>query len=235
MLDTIISWLNGTRDYNMGAAIYNVVGENHAFKKLFSTGYTLYNNFKLQEELQSICNKLKASSKQSHTIAVGSKYNLEEKKFTKTTENSNPELYEVQKNSTNKFYKEVMNKRAVLFSMVPDDQYTNYNTPDLIKAREQLCLEIVEGYNNVSKDYDKLDFIKANGHLPELNNAVKEDVEAFVNNLSDFEVKPMLDNARKAKNKLVIKEQTPERLSLIQAHQQKIILLEKRWHSLQQK
>lgn len=262
MLDTLKAWLNGTREYNTGVQLYNHLGKDEKLMALFAQGKTLYSNFRLQEELRVICQELKKSKKETATppVATGEaitspepaklkhgylpKHKAEE--FNETlsaiTEqvaaiaNSisppNPELYSACLAEAKTEYKEAMNKRAVLFSMVPDNKFEDPNRPDLVASRKDLALEVVSRYNNASELYDRADHVKLHGRLPDQE---AEDIENEVAELQDHEVKPALDNARKAFNKLKGKEQTAERIALMQKHETKIKALEKRWLSLKQK
>lgn len=259
MLDTLRAWLNGTREYNTGVSLYDLLGTDTKLKALFKQGYTLWNNYRLQEELKAICDTLKkkqakeliakstklknvrnsvpAFSKEFHELEKPIKEvdqllaNITDIASTiaKHVSPPNPELYAASKLEADKIYKAAMNKRAVLFSMIPSDKYSQHNTPDLMEARRKLCLEVVSGYNHASELYDQADHVKLFGELPDQDDP---GIEEEVANLPDFEVKPALDNARKALNKLKGRDQTAERVVLIQNHQLRIKKLEERWHSL---
>ncbi len=269
MLDTLKAWLNGTREYNTGVAIYKTIGTDEKLKALFAQGQTLYANFRLQEELRLICTELKkqkqanpATPAENSIKALNTKANTlkseraavkaHRKEFNELTKDltsaiasindqvnaiantispPNPDLYKACKAEADAMYKQAMNKRAVLFSMVPDNRFEDPNKPDLVAGRKDLALEVIRLYNLASELYDRADHVKLHGRLPDQE---AEDIENEVAELQDHEVKPALDNARKAKNKLKGKELTAERIALIQKHDQKIKALEERWHSLKQ-
>ncbi len=256
MLDTLKAWLNGTREFNTGAQLYNHLGKDQKLKALFAQGYTLYNNYRLQEELKAICADLKREKKATATtppVATGdasklkhgylpkqkaeelneiiSSMNNQVTVITNSINPPNPELYKACKAEADALYKEAMNKRAVLFSMVPDNKYEDPNRTDLVASRKDLALEVVRLYNRASELYDRADHVKLHGRLPDQETV---DLEEEIAQLLDHEVKPTLDNARKAYNKLKGKEQTAERLALMQKHEAKIKALEERWHSLKQ-
>lgn len=246
MLETLRAWLNGTRDYNMGVLLYDIVGTDEQLKKLFGQGFSRWNNYRLQDELTKICTDLKSKQhattvKKPGICGPGKKQVKEEldiliknisetaEAIAKTISPPNPELYTASKADADKAYKEAMNKRAVLFSMLPSDAYSDHNRADLIEARRQYCLDVVKKYNHASELYDQADFVKLQGRLPDQEEpAIDEEVA----NLEDFEVKAVLDNARKAYNKLKGREQNAERVALMQKHKLKIEKLEERWHSL---
>ena len=255
MLETLRAWLNGTRDFKTGASLYNILGSDQKLKALFSQGHSLYNNFRLQEELTSIFNALKKKENGTtfHSKLAPSspkKRPAEEKKagdensaifadinktlttLSKMVSVPNPELYKACLDNADRLYKEVMNKRAVLFSMIPANKYEDPNRPDLVASRSALTIEVVKLYNKVSELYDLADYVKLHGALP--NQKTVPDFDEELKNLPDHEVKNALDNARKACRKLEKKEETPDRVILIQQHLSKIEKLEERWLSLKQ-
>ena len=248
MLETLKAWLNGTRDYNTGASIYNLLGTDEKLKALFAEGHSLYNNYRLQEELKTICKNLKKEKNGSAKISKTAKATIKEIKPTEEKADEldtmlsaiadtaaaiakhisppNPELLKASKVEADKAYKEAMNKRAVLFAMLPTDKYSNHNSQDLVEARRKLCLEVVAGYNHASELYDQADHVKLFGKLPDQKDPGIEDEVA---KLEDFQVKEALNNARKARNKLKDKEQTSDRVVLMQNHDLRIKKLEERW------
>jgi hypothetical protein len=141
----------------------------------------------------------------------------------------NEELWLACKKQADTLYKTIMNKRAELFALGRMDDMTDPNAPDRIEARRQLALDVVTGYEEVSLLYEKADYVKLHGKLPEVKPPEKEpDVE----DLPDHLVKQTLDNLRKNYNKIKNREQTPERVALLQKHESNIKKLEERWHSL---
>lgn len=232
----------------MGAAIYNKIGTNEPLKALFNSGHTSWNNWKLQEELTAIYNDLKNKKDAVCKIknlnnqkAAATPYSDEFKKLDAQLQEvtaaakidtviPNPQLYEACKQEADKLYKEKMNKRAVLFSMVPADEYGDPNRPDLVEARSRLCIDIVDLDIRSSKLYERADYVKKYGRLP--NDVPAPDDEHAFEDLPDHLVKQTLDNERKAYNKLKNKEQTAERVLLMQKHARHIKLLEAKWHLL---
>ena len=238
MLETVKAWLNGTRDYNTGALLYNIVGTDHQLKQLFAQGHNMWNNYRLQEEMLKICEALK-NGQQPVTVVKTDEKEANERllsnitdtieQIAKTINPPNPELYNASLEDAKRVYKGAMNKRAVVFSMIPTDKYSHINRPDLVEARRKLCLDAVKEYNEASALFDQADYVKLQGKLPDEPDASVDDEVA---GLEDYEVKPALDNARKAYNKLKGREQTADRVALMQKHKAKIEKLEERWHSL---
>lgn len=248
MLDTLRAWLNGTRDYNTGAELYKILGTDEKLKALFAQGHNLYRNFRLQEELLAICTQLKEQKNIDNNSKVlksakkgtGRADQLDEMltsitdqvaKIAKTISPANPELYTACKLEADKLYKEAMNKRAVLFSMIPSNKYEDANRQDLVAGRKDLALQVVKLYNRASELYDRADHVKLYGRLPDQDEPGEDETAQ----LQDHEVKAALDNARKAYNKLKGKEQTAERIVLMQKHELNIEKLEARWLSLKLK
>ncbi|MEP7111200.1 MAG: hypothetical protein ABI760_24605 [Ferruginibacter sp.] len=246
MLDTLRAWLNGTREYNLGASLYFQLGENNDLKAIFNKGFSPYCYKRLQAELLKICISLKSEMNPGHINEKPKPAHIidEETTISKNTvlkdptettdnnypppENANSELYTACKLEADNTYKQAMNHRAVLFSMVPSELYEDPNRPDLVEQRSKLCIRVVNLYNQASDLYDKADFVRINGILPEVaKNTIDE-----IDNIPDHLVKSKLDNLRKNYNKTKKREQTPERISLLQKHQSDILKLEKRWLSL---
>ena len=140
----------------------------------------------------------------------------------------NPELYTACKIQADNLYKEVMNKRAELFSLARPDISSDPNFPDKIEARRELALDVVEGFKEVSNLYDRADFVKIHGYLPGSPDPESSEAEEIPDHL----VKQTLDNLRKNVSKTRRKEITPERTLKIQNWEAQIKILEARWHSL---
>lgn len=239
MLETIRAWLNGTREYYTGVVLYSKMGSDTSLLNLLKKGETPYTADRLLQEMLSICNELK-SQKNDPANPVQSPVGVPDNEPTGNQcapregnvhreLHHNPELYVACKALADKTYKEVMNLRAELFALARADDYTDPNTPDKIKAREKLAVIVVLGFQKVSLLYNRADYVKKHGRLPDQNDEQEEnDYDA----LPDHLVKGALDNLRKNVNKMKKREQTPERLALIQKHQSNIQKLETRWRLL---
>lgn len=242
MRDTLKAWLNGTRDYTIGVSLYNAVGSNDKLKSLFSSGYTMYNNYRLQEELRLAYDRMKAT-KLSREIKIASAIvdtafgvaNAVRDVCDSDEPEDNPiskELWAATKYQADFHYKQAMNARAVLFSAVPATA-GEFNRPDLVAARAELCLLVLSEHKKASEYYDKADYALKNGKLPDSQDI--PDLAAEIAAIPDIHVKQSLDNARKARNKIKDREQTPERVQLLHNHNERIKLLEERWLCLKQK
>jgi hypothetical protein len=107
-------------------------------------------------------------------------------------------------------YKELMNKRAVLFSNCSFEKQFNENSKEAIATRKQLALDIVKDQYPVNENYFNFNQYKETGVLP--------NVEIALNDVPD---NPILlhrkyDNERKNLNKLLNKEPNLERIKLIE-------------------
>ena len=250
MLEQLRDWLNGNREFYAGVILYRKVGTNEALLKLFGNGKTAFAEKRLEKELLNICEELKGAQKPQVSTKKpqdSPKKPQDEVRATKTNVHgsvisvgaeSNEEntgdnkIHEACKLEADKRYKEVMNNRAHLFALANAEDFEDVNAPDKIQARQSLAIGVVQGYQFASQLYDKADYVKQHGRLP---NQEQPEEPADYAHLPAELVKPTLDNKRKAVSKLRHKEQTPERIALIQQHEKDIKILEERWHSLKPK
>jgi len=77
MLNTLRAWLNGSREYFSGVALFSQLSDNAALVALFKKGPTPYTSKRLPEELLEICYQLKSknetnSDRHSNRITDGS-------------------------------------------------------------------------------------------------------------------------------------------------------------------
>ena len=231
MLETLRAWLNSNRNYFTGVALYAELGGNKDLLNVLQHGPNDFRVRRLNEELLSICNKMKSVDPGTKTADPDTRpgtapvNQLPNKPV-------NEDLYLACKSEADLAYKKVMNDRAVLFALAKEsaEDFTDPNMPDKVQAREKLAIDVVIGFQKVSELYDRAAYVKENGRLPE----TKDQSDSEYDNIPDSLVKQQLDNARKAFNKLKVKEPTPERIELMQRHQINIKKLENKWHSLKQ-
>ena len=239
MLETLRSWLNGTREYYTGVALFNILCDNPELRAFYALGKTTETYKSLQAELKSICETLK---EKQH----GSKKTAEQKEqrnsivhtsketgspSEKVSFESDSDLYTSCKRAADDVYKEAMNKRAVLFSTVPENEMEDPNRQDLVAGRCKLAVDVVSLYNNASRLYEKADFVKRHGRLP---GDIEPSGEKY-EDLADHQVKQALDNLRKNILKIQKREQTPERITLLLKHNADYAKLNDRWLSLKLK
>ncbi len=222
----------------MGVALFALVSKDKQLHTTFAAGFSLNNNWRLQEEMLKIFEELNRKPEPVNPPVIKKKTDAETQvaEILQTAQaiqslvtNANPELHQLCLDKAKTSYKKVMNDRAVVFYMVPSDMYDNPNRPDLVAARRQLCLDVVRGYQEASKLYDEADNVKLYGQL--------EDAEITAQNsyddIPDILVNKELNNARKNLSKINGKEKTPGRVIKKQILEQKIKILSERWLSLQ--
>lgn len=214
MLEQLRNWLNGDRDFFIGVALYEMHGDNHSLLELLKKGKTDFVYKKLQDALLKICIELK--SKRS----TGSEKIIEKKEHAP----ENKTLHDAALKEAFLLYKEAMNDRAILFASVDNLDFEDPNRADLIAQRSKPAIDLVIKFNRVSELYDRADYVRENGRLPDHEESSNE-FEA----LPDQFVKAALDNARKARNKLKVKEPNAKRVALLQKHELIIEKLEKQW------
>lgn len=264
MIQPLRAWLNGTRDYYTGLAIYaqlspdenllNVLrkGPNDfRTKHLLEVLLEAYHHLKNSKPAEKIAQNANLIARNADLIAPNTNKTTPDAKTTNSLgtktkgaeagpiknadqrateiQPANPDLYNACKLEADHKYKEVMNKRAVLFKMVNVEGFEDPNVPAKIHARAQLAIEVVQGWQTVSQLYDRANYVKLHGRLPDGGEDINE---PEYDHLPDHLVKLRLDNARKAYNKLKKKEATPERVALMQKHEENISKLEKQWRSL---
>jgi hypothetical protein len=231
MLKTLQSWLNGNRNYTVGVEIFAVLSSDKSLIKTFRSGQTLNNNWRLQEEMKALFYQIKKKQAVEKVTVIAAD-TIVTSFAARNPNNYNTDIYDACKLEADNMYKESMNKRAVLFSLLPADIYQDPNRPDLILQRSKLSVEVVELYNKASALYDKANYVLKNGRLPGTDK--EEEQETDYSDLPDFKVKPALDNLRKNINKIKSRPQTPERISLLIKHEANLKILEEKWHLLKQ-
>lgn len=254
MLEALRLWLNGNRDYWPGVILYAQCEPDTRLIALMKKGKTDFTTKRLYEELLAECNRLKATdnasdnarsntsngnaepnkqSTQNQIASITSK-SITNTKSTITAEPPiepvNPTLYQACKLKADNMYKEAMNLRAVLFGEATVQGYEDVNRPDLVQKRSKKSVDVVVLFNRASKLYEIADYVKLHGRLP--NEEAEHDEATEMNAVPDELVKSTLDNLRKNFNKMKKREQTPERIALIQKHEANIKKLEARWHLL---
>ena len=213
MINSIKKWLDEGRHYWKGVVIYsNIPNHDRVFVLRFKKNRTDENEKILCELIKNYYQKIKAES-------ILEMPNINEVK----KEIQEDELYLSCKAQADSFYKDVMNKRAVLFSLSKKKSCTQ----EEMEQRRNLALDIVDGFKKVSELYDKADYVKTHKQLPCIKIKSKD-------KMPDFMVYFNLENARKNMNKLQKLSKTPERIQAISELSIKLEQLKKRWLSLRQ-
>lgn len=260
MLRTLQAWLNGTRHYRIGVELLKLFSKDQALLTSLAKGESLYNKWKLQEELTNICKNLKSNNDTKATILSPTTQagirpvdkTAEEKVLTgkntdeltqltseifnttaailKNIKIANPELHKACLAKAKLVYKQAMNERAKLFDKIPADKYTDVNRPDLVQARSDQAILVCKLFNEASQLFDDADFVKLHGVLPTADK-IADEINPY-EKLKDHELTRALDNLRKNINKIKKREQTPKRIALLQKRSVHLKYLEERCHSL---
>jgi hypothetical protein len=227
MLESLRAWLNGNREYFTGVALLKQLTPSHILLPLLQKGKSDFAYKRLQDELMKLCLEMKTASVIIKSADVVVKPIAQDPIPVAPV---NTSLYEACLNEANLLYKEMMNERALLFASAKVQGYEDINRPDLVQQRSKPAVDLVVKYQRVSKLYDRADYVKKHGRLPAFVSE-ENDVDEY-DALPDHLVKQTLDNLRKNTNKLKKREQTAERIALIQKHEANIKKLETKWHSL---
>ena len=238
MLETIRAWLNSHRDYFSGVLIYSQVSVNEELLAVLRKGKNPFREKRLLEELLQACNNLKQISNYDNQQSAAIAKTPISERISNTVKNKieihagNATLLHACLEEANEQYKKTMNARAILFKLAEVENFQDPNTKEKIQDRAKLAIQVVENYNRTSQLYEKADYVRAHGRLPNTNT---QEEEMENENLPDYLVKQRLDNARKAHSKLKSKPTTPERVAALLKHQTNITKLAEQWASLKPK
>jgi len=239
MLDLVQRWLKSDREYFTGVVIYKKLpGHFPHLLQLLQEGPTEFSRQKLFDAMQMAAVTLQSNPE--HTGVVVRSVQLkkqEEKQVEKVIAEVplpapvNEELYLSAKTEADNLYKKIMNTRAVLFSLSRHELGVDPNFPDKIEERRSMAIEVVAGFREVSKLYDRADYIRRTGKLPDDEQTDTE--EGDLSLIPDIRVKQELDNIRKNISKTKRKPTTAERTLKLHKWAADLEILEKRWHLLQ--
>ena len=215
----VIKWINGTKEYHTGVSLLKLCIPNYPNLAILKRDFNKYNADKLLEALQAYIDGKTIDLPKPIITAAAVSY--------KNADYSNIALYISCKKEADLLFKEVMNERAVLFSgirnLLPHD---DPNRPDLVEQRRKPAIDIAVKYIKLSKLYERADYVKKNGRLPFTD---VEFIPVATDFIPDHLVKQNLDNLRKNINKMKKREQTPERIALLNTHLITLQSLESRW------
>lgn len=127
------------------------------------------------------------------------------------------------KEEADRMYKSMQHIRAQLFSLCPLVKDDRENDQMLVDQRKSLVLQLAEVQTETDILYSRYRYVLEHNKLPEEG---KKDSTSFEIPKNPMEAYKTLLNLRKNYNKLVKKEQTPERVAKIEEHKRKIKLLE---------
>jgi hypothetical protein len=216
-MDDLKAWLNSDRNYTIGTNLYAKYGEDILLTNILNKKESNYLKRRLNKELEDLYfEKQNRTSKEIQNISENN--DQPENVIPKADLLSNTYYQQA-----NQLYKEAMNCRAVLFSLVKNINPV-IDLPENQEIRRDLTIKTVTKYLKASELYDI-----ARGKKDEPNSKTVK-----ANPVEDYNVKNKLDNARKNFNKIKILTPNDKRNKLLSKHAGIIETLEKRWLSLQQ-
>lgn len=224
-MELIRNWWNKGRNYFEGVAILSDYIDDKDLLQLLANGESVHKRKRLETELLGILEKTKTSTENDQPIPV-TLIPITKPLLRKRPTGNNP-LYLAAYNEAMNTYKANQNKRAQLFAMAQPKDFSDMNLTERIAERRALALEVVKGYQLASELFDRADYVRDNGWLPDT-----ETEEANLTLIPDELVYQTLNNRRKALSKLKKKETTADRIAKIQEHETVIAELAKRWKKL---
>lgn len=208
---SIKKWLEGTRPYSDGVALYCAYGADMKLKLSLVRGENEYSKKALAKALEEMVAAAPPATLPTAVVP--------------------PDLLAVVTNEAHTTWKELMNKRAVLLSLCRNASPMDENDAASVAVRGKLALEILQ-YNkeHVLPAYDKLDYVRVHGKLPAIQ--PKQEVDESVALVPDHLVKQHIDNLRKNLSKLRKRPATAERVAIISTHEKHLNQLLERWACL---
>lgn len=140
-----------------------------------------------------------------------------------TPATNNNELSTACKIEADKSYKLMQHARSQLFALCPIVKDENENNQMLVDQRGRLAMLLLDLQSQTDKNYALYRHVLEHNKLPDTTPSEIKKPEFPEEKIDRFK---MLSNLRKNLNKLKKKEPTPERIAKIQAHQEKITILE---------
>lgn len=210
--ERILQWLNGTRNYSDGVALYCAFGDDMQLKLSLVKGENEFSKKALVAAFEKMVRPPDATE------------------VPKPAEAS-PELLAAVTEEAQKAWKQLMNERALLLSLCRNANSMAENAAADVQVRGKLALQILRFHKNtVLPAYDKLDYVRLYGQLPPARPDQLPDTDALI--VPDHLLKQTIDNLRKNLGKMRKREATPERVALIEKHEANLKQLLQRWDSL---
>lgn len=204
----LVSWLNSSHDYSQGVKIFFRLSKNDRLKQQFANGKPAEHSEMLFNELRSIFYALKGIKP---VATVVPKKDETPTPVAPQPIAKNPELEAVCKLEADKAYKQLMNARALLFALCPIENTPNENSIEAMAQREDLAMSVANLQPVVDDLYNRLRYVQKHGKLPDAEPTKTDDIPSNPILLERKRV-----NIIKGIHKLKAKEQTPERVALIQ-------------------
>ena len=220
-IETLRSWLNGSRDYRTGVVLFQEWCTDLKRLQVLAKYHNKRNAEWLADEIRAEFDRLKESAGSTSKPAKKTPVRFKEPDQQK----HNP-LYEECRQEAIKAYKLVMRKRSKLLELTEAE---DVNNTLLIERRAPLALEIIKEWIRVSSLFERADFVKAHGKLPDGVNLETQEDFAFI---ADSDIPATLirlkNNLRKTRSRPV----SEQRLKRIAELEDQIKKLQQKWDSL---
>lgn len=214
----LIDWLNSNpRNYLQGVDIYKRLGDSPTQLHYFLQGQSTISANKLFEALRDIYYAIKQGNKPTDPVMQP----RTPKPKAEPSAPANKPLLEACKADADKHFKELMNVRALLFQLCPDEPEMDENSENAVRLRELYALQLLDMQPAHHEAYTTLRYVEQHGKLPD----APAEPKASELPSSPIELERMRTNLMKNISKLKRKEQTPERIALLQSHESKLQLI----------
>lgn len=211
----LVTWLNGKRNFTEGVELYKrLIGKTDVIQFL-QQGHNRVTAERLFNELRAEYYRLKQKKIPEPVIVT-------EPPRAQVSDHES-DLAKSCKLAADKLFKEVMNLRARLFHLCSIDPQAGENNSDTVYLREVIVLELMDLIPEMSIKYEDYRYVLQHGSLPVQKPPVKDELPMNPILLERMRVNLMTNIA-----KLKKKEQTPERVSLLQNHEAKLNLVKQK-------
>jgi len=203
MTEAILAWINGSRDYLKGIGLLENSGAAPELLKRLRADDSTDNKRELFFNLRALLSGSPAPSvtpilQATPIIAVP-----HNKKAIQPVSAPLNDIAAAAKKDADLLYKEMQNKRALLFDLCPVIPSASENDKSQQLRRSQLAKEIVELETEVTAAYEKYRYASANGRLP--------DTQAPDDTIDPVDLYRKIQNLKKAISRWEVKPESAER------------------------
>lgn len=225
MEQKISIWLSQAHpNFSEGVALYFAVGNSLVTKHKLLQGDTPENRALLRKSLAEIVPNILPQPNTGEIVASA----IQQQE--NTSEHKTALVAALRQEAFNS-WKELMNKRAVLFKLCRHEMWEEENSPERVALRGKLALEIIAfNRKEVNRAFEAVAYAEEHGKPPTHPEDITNEEDEYAH-LPDIALKATIDNIRKNLSKIRKREQTPERMDLIKKHERNLEKLLARWHS----
>jgi len=217
-MEQIKAWLNSSKPYAQGLQLYAEFGRDASILRRLHQGENPTNKVLLFNSLKQLLNPVLAKPKPVLTPIIQSPVSVPEI----SKDKSNP-IAEAAKREADLLYKEMMDVRAVLFSLCPLEEEPLENSENAVESRNKLAIRLHELQYDVDNAYDKYRYALEHESLPPtIAHEVIDPVRLFQ------EITNIRKNLSWYKRK---KDQTAEVLSAIKEREERLEKLLKQYEN----